>query len=447
MSTWVDDFQMRHVLLEFKNIFHKKFTEYTNQLSNVSITVYILFILFGLVSWTAANGVLSESPVLTAILPECYRLTSFIVIIVQCANIGPITYLIIWCLVKLAWKKTLFLNIAAIYCTLIFALIASVCIAIFWNQKIVISDVTISLAFFILTGCLAISDCTSTILFLPFVALYPTAYISALYIGEGLSGVVPSLWALVQGSPSRECSQTGSHIDGVRFTPTLYFLVITVITVISLIAFTLILLLPSARRERHKMSAALSNNQSSDNEDIADEETIAHTNSANLSYLNIVQYISIQIILCIFANSFLYSIAPYFTLPYGSSTFLLTLNLTLIAVPIGSLLGGLFNPRKLLTLWCLLAIYLLAAIWLIFLAVCGEQKPMQGSIIGEFHVIVLLSLTGLIAGYVKVGLGVLAKNEGGSTYLLLIAIATQIGSFIGGLAAYLLVNYSQLFSL
>ena len=438
---------MRYVLLEFK----KKLIEFTNRLKNVSITVYILFILFGLVSWTAANGVLSESPVLTAVLPECYRLISFIVIIVQCANIGPILYLVIWLVVRLSCRKTLFLSLAAIYSTLIFALISSICISIFWDQEVVISDLPISLAFFILTGCLALSDCTTTVLFLPFVARYPTAYISALYIGEGLSGVVPSLWALVQGSPSSECSQKGSPIEGVRFTPSLYFLVITLVTIISLVAFTLIILLPSARRERDKVSGVLFSDQSvaSDTADrvVAEETTSQRRNPSCDSFVNLVQYITIQIVICIFANSFLYSIAPYFALPYGSSTFLWALNLTLICVPIGSLLGGLFNPRSTLTLWCLLAAYMLVSIWLIFLAVKGGHKPMQGSLIGELHVILLLSLTGLISGYVKVGVGVLAKNEGGAAYMLFIAIGTQIGSFVGGLAAFILVNYTQIFSL
>ena len=438
---------MRRVLLEFKNISQKRIAELTNQLRNVSVTVYLLFILFGLVSWTAANGVVSESPVLTAILPECYTLTSIIVIIVQFANIGPIIYLVILLIVKLTCKKTFSLSIVAIYSILIFALVASVCLSIFWSKETRIFDRTISLSFFILTGCLAISDCTTTVLFLPFVALYPSAYISALYIGEGLSGVVPSIWALIQGSPSRECFQTGS-LKGVRFTPSLYFLVITLMTVISLIAFTLILLLPRVRRARHNISTSLPSVDSDTTYN--DGEIITQTNRANLScgsYVNLIKYISIQIILCIFANSFLYSIAPYFTLPYGSSTFLWALNLTLIAAPIGSLLGGLFNPRKILTLWYLLAVYMLVSIWLIFLAVWGEHKPMQGSIIGELHVILLFSLTSLISGYVKVGVGVLAKNEGGSTYMLIIGIATQVGSFIGGLAAFLLVNYTQIFSL
>ncbi|KAI6655507.1 Solute carrier family 52, riboflavin transporter, member 3-A [Oopsacas minuta] len=437
----------------FKAFVNEKSTEFKekcNQIKSVSFIAYLLFILFGLVSWTAANGALSESPVLTAILPECYKLTSYIVIIVQCANIGPLAYLLVWAVVKLIWKKTHYLDIAVIYCILCFAFITSIFIIIFWSQEVVIyDDVTVSIPFFILTGCLAVCDCTSTVLFLPFVALYPTPYISALYVGEGLSGVLPSLWALVQGSASRECHQTGNPIKGLRFSPTIYFIVITVITTISFIAFTLILFLPLVRRERNHMTTitVFKNSPETENtsETLVPSQRVLQPGEYKTNYVALVQYICIQVILCAFANSFLYSIAPYFTIPYGSSTFLLSINLTLIAVPIGSFLGGVIKPRATLSLWCMLATYLLICIWLIFLSVLIEPKPLEGSLIGELHVIVLFSLSGLIAGYLKVGVGVLAKKEGGPTFLLLIALGTQLGSFIGGLVAFLLVNYTLIF--
>ena len=439
----------QRISLHTKRFCKAKFTQLThkcNQIRSVSLPLYFLFILFGLVSWTAANGVLSESPVLTALLPECYRLTSYIIIIVQSANIGPLVYLAIWGVFKLVSKNTHYLDVTAIYCILIFAFTASIFTMVFWSWETIISDVTVSLPFFILTGCLAISDCTSTVLFLPFVALYPTPYISALYIGEGLSGVLPSFWALAQGSVSSECHQTSNTTTGLRFSPTTYFAVITVTTAISLVAFTLILVLPLARKERYPTTPTVIYNTT---EGVlnTEEDTAPVTQpvQSKARYFNLMQYVSIQTILCAFANSFLYSIAPYFTIPYGSPTFLWSLNLTLIAVPIGSFLGGVFNPKSTLSLWCMLSSYLMICTWLIFIAIWGSSKPLQGSSVGELHVILLFSFSGLIVGYLKVGVGVLAKNEGGPVFLLLIALGTQFGSFVGGIIAFGLVNYTHVF--
>ena len=441
-------FRFHHIPLFTKQFCKARFTQLKHkcaQIRSLSSPLYFLFILFGLVSWTAANGVLSESPVLTALLPECYRLTSYIIIIVQSANIGPLFYLAIWGVFKFVRKNTHYLDITAVYCILVFAFTASICIMIFWSWETMISDVTVSLPFFILTGCLAVSDCTSTVLFLPFVALYPTPYISALYIGEGLSGVLPSFWALAQGSVSSACHQTSNTTTGLRFSPTTYFSVITVTTAISLVAFTLILILPQARKERCPTTTVIFNTtESVINSGVVTDPITQHIEK-KVKYFNLIQYVSIQIILCAFANSFLYSIAPYFTIPYGSSTFLWSLNLTLIAVPIGSFLGGVFNPRTILSLWCMLASYLMICTWLIFIALWGSSKPLQGSSIGELHVILLFSFSGLIVGYLKVGVGVLAKNEGGPNFLLLIAIGTQFGSFVGGIIAFCLVNYSHIF--
>ena len=443
-------FQFQHIPLYTRQFCKAKLTQVKHkcaQIRSVSLPLYFLFILFGLVSWTAANGILSESPVLTALLPECYRLTSYIIIIVQSANIGPLVYLAIWGVSKLVCKKTHYLDITAIYCILVFAFIVSIFIMIFWSWETIVSDVTVSLSFFILTGCLAVSDCTSTVLFLPFVALYPTPYISALYIGEGLSGVLPSFWALAQGSVSSACHQTINTTTGLRFSPTLYFSVITVTTVISLVAFTLILILPQARKERHPTTTVIHNTTEGVLNTEVDIGPITQPVESRVKYFNLIQYVSIQIILCAFANSFLYSIAPYFTIPYGSSTFLWSLNLTLIAVPIGSFLGGVFNPRTTLSLWCMLASYLMICTWLIFLALWGSSKPLQGSSIGELHVILLFSFSGLIVGYLKVGVGVLAKNEGGPMFLLLIALGTQFGSFVGGIIGFCLVNYTHIFQM
>ena len=431
----------------------------------ISLVVYLLFVLFGLVSWTAANGVFSESPVLSVVLPECERLTSYIVIIVQSANIAPLAYLIVRAAVRVRCKrKGSTLDISAIYLVLCLALLSSIFLIFFWSDVTLLNGVQpVSTAFFILTGLLSISDCMSTILFLPFVSLYPNAYISALYIGEGLSGVFPSIWALIQGSPTSSCKEYNGTVSGIRFSPTYFFFIIPLITTASLVAFTMILLLPIAKREHVKMKLPIPDNQErtqgveeqeegqgSDVISSQDSQPLFHKttddNSNGKRIRKLAEYVCIEIILCFFANSFLSSIIPYFTLPYGPSAFVWALNLMLIAIPIGSFLGGILIAKNTWSLWCMLACFLLISTWLTFLAVWRGAIPLAGSSIGRIHVVLLQALTGMLAGYIKVGVGIQAKNEGGTAFMFCIAAATQAGSLIGALTAFILVNYSKILS-
>ena len=52
--------------------------------------MHVLVILFGIGAWVAINGVFVELPILVNELPEGWNLPSYLVIIIQAANIGPL---------------------------------------------------------------------------------------------------------------------------------------------------------------------------------------------------------------------------------------------------------------------------------------------------------------------------------------------------------------------
>merc|ERR1712214_164008 len=56
------------------------------------VLVDLLAVLFGISSWISINGLWVELPLLVQELPEGWALPSYLSIIVQVANIGPITY-------------------------------------------------------------------------------------------------------------------------------------------------------------------------------------------------------------------------------------------------------------------------------------------------------------------------------------------------------------------
>jgi len=54
--------------------------------------VDLFCILFGVSCWVAINGLWVQTPILVNQLPEGWKLTSYIVLLIQIANIGPILY-------------------------------------------------------------------------------------------------------------------------------------------------------------------------------------------------------------------------------------------------------------------------------------------------------------------------------------------------------------------
>lgn len=54
--------------------------------------IHLLALLFGVSAWIAINGLWQQTPLLVAKLPEAWNLASYITLITQLANIGPLIY-------------------------------------------------------------------------------------------------------------------------------------------------------------------------------------------------------------------------------------------------------------------------------------------------------------------------------------------------------------------
>ena len=235
------------------------FTKLYKSLSSISITTYLLFCVFGIGSWVAINGIWAELPILLVTQPECYKLATTLSVVVQVANIGPLLYSV----VKMIWHKTrlndFYLEVAAVIVIVIIGIVSCVLLSLFWNTTAVINDESHSVVLIILSFLLALVDCTSSVVFVPFMKHFPAKYLSALFIGEGLSGVLPSALALIQGSvnnslscdPGKETYESSKHL-GIRYSPNLYFVFLAGIMVACGLAFIGILVIPAARKERKK---------------------------------------------------------------------------------------------------------------------------------------------------------------------------------------------------
>ena len=464
--------------------------ELKSRFRNVSIITYVLFVLLGVGTWSAINGVFFETPVLSAILPECHRLTTYIVIIVQVANIGPVIYLAIKGCMNMAGRNTEFLDTVAIYCVLSLVLISCVLLSIFWQKQVRFNESNVSISFFLLAACIALSSNASAILFIPFLAAYPGIYLSALFVGEGLSGLVPSLWGLVQGSPTAVNCSYAVYPPEVRFGPSFYFVVLVILAILSITGFSLLHILPAPQNEKSKIEfrqlsdlnlskghsrhftyrPAKKNRRTGWCAFTSSSTTDWHQNSIESCESNHYQLDSLKdasptlptqenktIWLCVFlivmfiisglSNSILFAFMPYYTIPYSMDTFYWTINLYFISMTIWSLCGGIFYSKHKSLYPVLTSVYIAIAVWLIFLAKTSPEVPMHGTGFGGFQVVFLSIVAGGIVGYVKVGVAITTRSMGGEFYLLLLGIVTQLGALIGSLIAFIVIIVTRTFHL
>ncbi|KAJ1076794.1 hypothetical protein K5549_010112 [Capra hircus] len=166
----------------------------------MALLIHLLVCTFGMGSWVAINGLWVELPLLVAELPEGWYLPSYLTVIIQLANIGPLLVTLLHhfrpgCLSEVAVVFTV-LGVGTIACTLF---------AFLWNVTSWVLGSRHSIAFLVLTFFLALVDCTSSVTFLPFMSRLPTYYLTTFFVGEGLSGLLPALVALAQGSGLTTC--------------------------------------------------------------------------------------------------------------------------------------------------------------------------------------------------------------------------------------------------
>ncbi|XP_059143937.1 solute carrier family 52, riboflavin transporter, member 3-B-like [Physella acuta] len=174
--------------------------------------VHVLVVLFGITSWSIMNGLWVELPILVADLPEGWTLPSYLTIISQCGNLGPILFSLLVYLVphrKFETPTSLLVNLALTLCAALYAF--------FWNRTAVVAGGDHSVTLLSLTLCQAIFAATTSMCYLAFMAHLKAYYMGSIFIGMSLSGLIPALAAVGQGSGDVRCvdnySTTARPID------------------------------------------------------------------------------------------------------------------------------------------------------------------------------------------------------------------------------------------
>lgn len=348
---------------------------------------YFLICTFGIGSWIAVNGIWAEISILVNSTPECDKLPSVLVVIIQIANLGPLFYGLIRYLFYRFKLKTLkiYLESGAIIVLILIGIASCILLSFLWNLTSVIHNNEHSMALLILTFFLSLVDCTSSVLFVPFMKNFPAVYMTALYIGEGLSGLLPSLFALSQGSVNNNISCKGNytgHEDlGIRFGPDIYFVFLGGMMVICGVSFVLVIALPAIRKHMvdnkynlnslkqarswmHSGSVIhTSGNETLDEQvNLYQDQKISRKNSPHedqchrenmklnnnilhFSFANMCRTLKSNFaayacltVLSFLTNSALSAVAPFAFLPYGNNVYHITINIALLVNPVMSIL-------------------------------------------------------------------------------------------------------------
>lgn len=155
---------------------------------------------FGTGAWVAINGLWVELPLIVNELPEGWYLPSYLTIIIQMANIGPLFVTIMH-----KWRPGRLKEVWVIYTIITLGIVALFLMAFFWKATTWIGGQLHSTGFLVLTFFLSSVDCTSSVTFLPFMMQLQPKYITTYFIGEGLSGLIPGLLSLIQGVGLMKC--------------------------------------------------------------------------------------------------------------------------------------------------------------------------------------------------------------------------------------------------
>jgi len=181
------------------------------KVSKVSVAVYIAIVLFSMSTWMDVVGVWIEMPLFVTTLPEGWSLPSYLAIIIQLANIGPAVYAIIQKFQQGSItsdekdgrsKKVLDVEVILTLIIIITAALNIFLLSFLWSITSPIFGQDRSIVMLTQMVPTALTSCMTSLVFLPYMARFPSTYISAFYVGQGFSGLVPGLIGLIQGAGS-----------------------------------------------------------------------------------------------------------------------------------------------------------------------------------------------------------------------------------------------------
>jgi riboflavin transporter 2 len=349
------------------------------------------------------------------------------------------------------------------YAILLLEFLAAIFLTQFWDKQVEIGSKKLSLPLLLLAFIFAFSDCTSSVVYLTFMAKYPSGYMISFYIGGGMGGVMPSVLTLAQGTVGdtcRDASSTDSPKEP-RYGANLYFGLLSILIATSGIAFFLLNNLKVSLNERYdnvlpQLSTVLESEQKDASPENDDSKALQGSDQLKLTNIRVfdvfygsrreefaamrwtfVQLYSIIAIVSALGNGVIPAILSYASLPYGPTTYHLATELGLIANPVCCFLAFFVACKRPSLLGILCSVSVLIAIVIIYTATLSPSPWLVGTTAGSVLIVILNVLwTGCIS-YIRVNVATVLQKFGENS-LLFCGIFTQLGSFLGAIIIFLI---------
>lgn len=449
--------------------------------------VDLLCMLYGLSSWLAITGLWMELPLLVHALPEGWALSASLSLAIQLGNVGPLLYGLGRFFWEPAWTGPRGLSVAN-HAQLCIGLAACVVLVCAWKVTVLVRGREISLVLLVAAFALSIVDCTSSVVYLPFVGRFREVYMTSYLVGEGLGGVVPSLVALAQGLDEPECvneTRTSANkvavnsseredsvvavlrVGATNFEPEVFFGVLLLLVVLSYVAFVLLdncksfqtewqedfrrdlkhrrQLVPEAPEAMHLHSHPIA--QEKDKMLCKgyteapltqyDAEVFFKRSNSNKRYY--MTLLAIQTWASLLTFGFLPAIQSYSCLPYGPRALHLSVTLCGVAYPVACALAMFVALRRMWHLWAQTLVGTLGATYITLTAATSPNSPLVDTDTGAFLVVCCWVCTFLVLSYAKTMVTLILTSHGENA-LFWVGACTQIGALLGSLVPYILVN-------
>jgi len=400
-------------------------TSIWDQLKMVSGPVYVAVMLFAMSTWIGVVGIWVEMPLLVNALPESWNLPSYLVIIIQCANLAPAAYAL-WD--KLRQRNRQATNesqnhhqqqqqhsriidaeVVVSLVIILTAIVSMLMLSLFWDHTTLVASTQRSIVLLTLVCFASLSCCTSSVVFLPYMARFPSVYISAYYFDQGLCGLVPGLLGLAQvvghETQCRNETDVSSNLttlniahynSSTRFSVSAFFLLITGLLCVSVVAFCC---LNFARRCRDEMVVSdVTDQRLKKINKVAAERELAtglpedrQTPSVAVSVVSqqrrfISLFITVGIVNALW-NGVLPATQTYTCLPYGDIVYKLAVCLSWVVSPLATLPNMLAPTSSLPLITGLGSVASVIAAFHLLLASQSPHPILQGSIVGEVIVV------------------------------------------------------------
>ncbi|XP_062848185.1 solute carrier family 52, riboflavin transporter, member 3-B [Trichomycterus rosablanca] len=442
----------------------------------MSVLTHLLACLFGIGSWVAINGMWVELPLIVPEIPEGWYLPSYLTVIIQLANISPLFITLMH-----RFKPGALDERPVIYAIVLVGVLATFLLAFFWTHTQKIGESVHSVALLALSFLLSVVDCTSSVTFLPFMMRLQPQYLTTYFVGEGLSGLIPAVVALIQGVGVVHCKNSTAyanfsmdnsslvfsdeleaHYQPANFSVKVFFIFLSAMMTVCLIAFLMLNHHPAVAHQHkceyldntvHKEKADISiDNQNHPAEQIP---MLEHTevlvreprSSFGKGTYSRFEVVFIFVVLAwvnALTNAVLPSVQSYSCLPYGNRAYHLATAMAAVSNPLACFIAMFVPIRSLVLMGVLIVTGTGFGAYIMGMAALSPCPLLVYHNLGAALMVITWVIFVLTLSYVKVIIGVILRDEGHSA-LVWCGAVVQLGSMLGALSMFPLVSVYGLF--